>query len=99
LLRPSGFRGVKTNILKSLKLPLRAIPQPKSVIYPCLRLLYVTDVTTSKDYPWFGEMREIEEKESTKCVFSAKSVRNSEKPSGISRNDITVTKDRTEGYL
>jgi len=50
------------------------------------------------DYPCSGKSREFEEKGSTKCVFSDRSVRNGEMLSGISWNDMMVTKDRTEGY-
>jgi hypothetical protein len=50
------------------------------------------------DYPWKWKSREFEEKESTKCVISVRSVRNGEMLSGVSQNYTTVTKDRTEGY-
>jgi len=52
----------------------------------------------SVDYPRMRKSQEFEEKESTKCVFSGRSVRNGEMLSGVSQNNITVTKDRTEGY-
>jgi hypothetical protein len=52
----------------------------------------------SVDYPCSGKSREFEEKISTKCVFSGRSVRNSEMLSGVSQNNMMVTKDRTEGY-
>jgi hypothetical protein len=52
----------------------------------------------SVDYPWKGKTQGFAEKKSTKCVFSDRSVRNGEALSGVSQNNMTVTKDRTEGY-
>jgi hypothetical protein len=50
------------------------------------------------NYPRSGKSQRFEEKESTNCVFSDRSVRNGEMLSGVSQNVITVTKYRTEGY-